>query len=746
MAMRKSPFVSSGLMLALAMVRCGGGGGGSTAIPTAIVESPDEKAMTSVETLLTSVRNQSMAVQASSLLAAMRGNSQFKASGISSDNTVWGIFKDGVNYLVPLTDPDLMAVTGGQTSASGPAHSSLDLTRTRTAAASAGDPPRPNAKAGLVNLETVHSPAAGEVPGSPTAELFTAFETNRNAPGDYIAACLGSAGYNWTTAYGSLDEWKTLEDCGLLMYAGHGAIAPIDDGGPEYYFLESHLYQDGDGTYASTTGGTGLQPGLAIGTVAVLDAPLARDSGDIPFHYERHYFFNSKWLPSKTMFAKNSIFFSLACSGTSDAGIAFANALAQRGLSLYGGWSNEVKSLDANETASYFFDRALGRNKFEPSGTAILIPDDWADILSTMHATNRAEIPDYNLDSSIIDDIDSIFSFKNYATPNSSMTTIIPAISSTQFDSINNIITIQGSFGSEPGLVTYGGDPLSIQSWTSSTITAFPSNLVSAGLNVICDGSLKSNLIPFSPMSISISPSSITVAAGDTVTFTASEEGTPNVLNSGLTFEMTPNVSGLNQLSQTTVSWTAPYFENANVWQSTYTLIVYPSGIGQNANSMAKAVINVPCPWNGWVGNYTGTVDLVLQNVPPFITEYSNGDVISGTLTAVVAPNSGCMNPTISLFQGKLVYALNPWYFSTTDSNSLSTTGINDGGFYSGGYTDINSDNVLVGAGGLLGNLELGNGTVTCDGCTSGLALRSMLGDVMYEWSGAGTWSLTGPN
>jgi len=456
------------------MLACGGGGSQPTSPVLSL--SADQAAMTSVETTWGSAQGKGLSLkdQANAVLAAMQANPQFVASGISSDNTAWGRFEDGVTFAVATNDTDLEGVT---------LVPSVARVMTRPA---------------MPRVSAASAPVAGELPGAANAYVFNAVEVARGVPATAVASNLRAAGYSVVAGTGLLTEWLTVNDAGVLFSCSHGGNVTIPGFGETYFVSSGQTFSAGD-TLASLVAPLS-QGHLVVWDLTIIDAPW-NPTGPNPSHMEKHFGFDSHWLTtfgSPRMFAKNSMMLLEACDGMSPSGLQFGTALGQScGLSLYGGWSLPVHTSDGNETTSFYFDRALGLNQFAPIDPSGPPPANWASILVTMGSTARASGQGYDLNQSDEGSLGiSLFSFVPITPPGSSLTTIIPSIASNSLDSTNDVVTLLGSFGSDQGSVTLNGTPLTVKSWTDGTITVAPPS-TTGNLQVLSPASLKSNLSPY---------------------------------------------------------------------------------------------------------------------------------------------------------------------------------------------------------------------------------------------------------
>ena len=520
MKMRSLHFAGLAIILALALVGCGGGGGSASGTSTPVLNlAADNTAMTAIDAVWSSAESQNLApaAQAKAVLAAMQQpNSGFVDSGISSDNTVWGRFKDGVMFAVGTNDVDLEGVTLVPSTA-----------RVQTPAT-----PAPAAAV---------APASGDLPGTAKAYVFNAVEPARQVPATAVASNLGAAGYAVTTGTGLLTEWMAVNGAGVVFSCSHGSGLPSEAG--ETYFVSSGTTFTGSETEASLVGQLSLGH-LMVFDIKIFDAPLSSPP-PIPYHKEKHFGFDSYWLTtfgSPHMFAQNSMMFLEACEGLSPAGGRFAEALAQScGLGIYGGWSMPIDTEDGNESTSFFFDRALGLNLFPPVDPSNPPPGDWSAIRATMASTARASGKGYNLDAG---DPEGGCTFSFYKVDsNLTLTTLIPSISSYSLDLTNNLITLKGSFGSQQGTVLLAGNFLTIQSWTVSAITVTLPTTAKGNLLVTSPQGLKSNLFPYTgPQAPTLTPASANLATPQqTAAFSVALSGYDS---SALTYKWGPSAYG----------------------------------------------------------------------------------------------------------------------------------------------------------------------------------------------------------
>jgi hypothetical protein len=496
----------------------------------------DNTAMTAIDAVWSSAESQNLApaAQAQAVLAAMQANPQFVASGISSDNNVWGRFQDGLVYAVCTGDTNVDGFTQSPQLGIAPGGSIL-----------------PSFWASIPGKTTLEVPAVfpapGDLPGSPKAYVFNSVESFRQIPSAALASELAAAGFSVTSGVGGLADWQTMNSAGILFVGTHGGPWDATGGGAAYFLMSGEVFQYPD--VLQDLVAPLSQGHLAIWNAEFWDAAW-NPAGPTPKHHELRYAFDAEWLKSHastTMFAHNSLMFLEACSGMSDYGEYFGNFLGQNlGLGLYGGWSLPVKCFDGNETSSFFFDRALGLNLFAPIDLSKPPPGDWSAITGTMSSTPRASGVGYNLNQS--DEGEEVgmsqFSVESVSfTSPLTLRTLIPSIASYSLDLTNNLITLKGSFGSQQGTVLLAGNFLTIQSWAAGAIIVTLPTTTKGNLLVTSPQGLKSNLFPYTgPQAPTLTPASVNLATPQqTAAFSVALSGYDS---STLTYQWGPSAYG----------------------------------------------------------------------------------------------------------------------------------------------------------------------------------------------------------
>jgi hypothetical protein len=607
-----------GVALALLISGCGGGGKGSPSSGPSLDLAVDTPAMAAIDVAWAEAqaKHLSLPAQAQAVLAAMRADSRFVESGISSDNTAWGRFKDGVTYGVGTNDADLQ----GKAPAAA------------LARVSAGAPPFlrfPALPAGFATAAQASAPAAGELPGAAKAYVFSSLETARAIPTATLSSGLATAGYTVVAGTGRFSDWQGVNGAGVIFSASHGANVPVPGYGETFFITTGERFTGGN-VEANLVAALS-QGHLVIFTVDVLDSAGT-------WHKEDQYAFDSHFLTSiasPTMFAANSLMFLDACSGMSVPGVDFGTALGKNsGLCLYGGWSTPVLTTMANETASFFFDRALGLNRFAPVDPSSPAPGDWGAILATMAATTRASDGSSTLNKSVQDTEISTFSFWGVAPLTVQLTTLIPSLSGYSIAVKAATVTLQGSFGSDQGTVTLDGAPLTVLSWSKGSIQVNKPTADRGQLQVISPTKLLSNTFPYESLAIALAPLAPTLDIGGQQRFTVSASN-GSTLPSGASYVWTVSGTSGGQVSAgTTTSPEVTYTAGTVAGTDALGVGVYDAGSTLVAQASTSITVQANTPPEhftdvegcGAAGRFSGTYTLIPSSNPPvYNASWDNG-------------------------------------------------------------------------------------------------------------------------
>jgi len=200
------------------------------------------------------------------------------------------------------------------------------------------------------------------------------------------------------------------------------------------------------------------------------------------------------------MFSTSSLLYNMACSGAAPVASLATFFEIHSGLGVYLGWTNSVDHLDANENASFFFDRTLGLDMAAPIDPTDPPPSPWSTVYGLMSDTQHQDGTPSDMNVSHPTKIASNFMILNNPVTTTSLVTLIPSVSSANPDATTSTLTLDGYFGSDQGTVLLDGDYLTVKSWTQTTITTeLPTGsgtLVIHGPST-ANGYLKSNTLSY---------------------------------------------------------------------------------------------------------------------------------------------------------------------------------------------------------------------------------------------------------
>ena len=447
-----------------------------------------------------------------------------------------------------------------------------------------------------------------DLTASPNAYLINAFEPLRPDPAAAIRPELTNQGYNVTQLSGIPTDYSLIQNAGLLFVHAHGTVGTDDDRVERFWYSTPETQSRKlDKQYINA-----LEKGtMAYGTVNVWQA-------DGTTQAQKKYAISDQYLHDSGMtFASNATWISQACNSFNPAIISAAmdSTKGFSGVAVYGGWTIEESSFESNDTSLFIFDRMLGVNTVAPVDPANPPPATFALMSGLLASTDRPDrgIP-YN--TSLINGIASTFKFQVRSGTN--VPTIMPVISSTESDMTDSTLTITGIFGSPQGNVTLDGSPLTVQTWTETTIvTDLPSAntgtlLVRSLGGSSSSGYLFSNSFAYSSLGINLLPPTASLKHKDNKTFSVSV--TTGQLPPNAKYRYT--LTGKGKLSggspQTTGSASVTY--NAPNVDCSDAIKVEVLDSSNHVRASANASVAV----GNYTVTYTVTGDMSDQQVPPF--------------------------------------------------------------------------------------------------------------------------------
>ena len=437
----------------LALAACGQppGGGGQPPQPqppvtgTPLPYAEREQAVTAViakiDELYGGRLEDRSAAELQQLVDFMVSLPEFEAAGVADDRTVWGRFSDGRLYLV---------VDNRATDAAAGADLSLPVDPAGDLSFAPVQPALRPQQAGELELPKVRRALAMNA-------LGTAFVS----PSARIRGWLADAGYQASSPTLTVDLLKSLTDLtdvGVFYLDAHGGTGLGRDGKKRYGIwtttpvsAASELKYDDDLKTLRLVWMTALEDTLPDGTDT----------------FETHYAFTGDFVRTYMSFSERSLVFINACSSYTGPGMQ--SSFRDAGASVYAGWTKPVGDGAANLAANYFFDRALGSNRYLPE-TAAQRPFDYLAVWNEMKSKDY-EV-DYKGNPPTHKNPETRLIFVELQP---AFALLVPSIERLVVDEIAGKLTLSGMFGAQSqadALVSVDGLPLEVLSWSATEVVA----------------------------------------------------------------------------------------------------------------------------------------------------------------------------------------------------------------------------------------------------------------------------------
>jgi hypothetical protein len=478
---------------------CGGGGTGMDTLPTfnpgSVSKAERNAAYDEVETLFHSIYGQKDA--AAQLVAKMKTMSQFAAAEISESGDAIGWFKDGQMYAV-FTSDQYTPTTNVMTSAK----------------------------------HTVPKASGRDLTGEPTAYLINAFEPAREDATLAIAGQLNDKLYNTIVRTGTVNDYISIRDAGLLFIHAHGIIHTDKTRKKHFWYATSDTPNDAQDLALKSYIDSGQ---LSVGSGPAYDSQGSRTT-------VRKYIITDKFLHDVgTTFAKNATWISQSCSSFNP--FMLRSVLDPEtgfpGVETYGGWTKPEDSTESTPSMAFLFDRLLGTNSVQPIQPGKPNPLTISEAFAKLITTTR---PGGGL---VYGSSNTVFGLSKFAiaTGKTVVPTIIPAINEVSVNIADQVLEISGHFGSAQGPVTLDGSNLTVTSWSETLVkvTKPDSNhgtLVLRSLGGASpSGQLRSNSFEWVGLGVALTPSGATLAKLATQSFTVS--ATTGTIPSGSKYRWT---------------------------------------------------------------------------------------------------------------------------------------------------------------------------------------------------------------
>ncbi len=334
----------------------------------------------------------------------------------------------------------------------------------------------------------VPQPLSGLPPGMPAGDKALVLNVAGLAGGSDVTInkWLNNAGYASSTATASLSLLRgSIKNVDVLYYATHGGL-PTDKAGNKVYVLGTTDHFTKAQFQAHDTGNPIDWKEYEQGLLVQMQFPKSpKNIGN--------WTVTRKFVKKYWSFNQNSLVDIDACrSMYGDPAVAtFTQTLGDVGADAVLGWTDDVEEHEAPESALFLFSRLLGESGVKPLRSPPPRPWDLASSLYDMgHTSNptpwHTDMPhNYDESRSIGKDdsgkhieIDAYFIQEQFG---STTPLLRPSIKNLEVDEYQQQLTLHGEFGSQKGIVTVGGQTLSIVSWAQDKIVASLPATISAG-------------------------------------------------------------------------------------------------------------------------------------------------------------------------------------------------------------------------------------------------------------------------
>ncbi len=423
---------------------------GPTSQSPPLSESQRASALRGVEEALAAASHQNMGAGNAALVAYLRSQPDFTASGIAdTGGNVWARFTDGRLLIIANNRP-----VSGDTSSP--------------------EPP-------LSRHMPVGDPLVDNLPGSKKARIMNAMGSWFVDPSPVLSGMLSSKGYEVTREQGTVEKLMQVSGDGVFYFDTHGGNGERRDR-TEIIALWTATPR----TPQLDTAYTGM---LDADELCYFTAKNNR-SGDTAT-IETHYGITDWFVLHHMSFGRNCLIYIDACRSFVNRFIISCVSKSENNSGTFVSWSNYVDDSKAYKVMKFVFDRLLGTNYTNipwtenPPQRPFDIDLVWQDMEGRTPPINKYT------DNSVPGN-PQIAMLQYKPGPNSHFL-LAPSIKFLWVDEIDRKLVVTGTFGKDPrsdgtGTVTVNGNLLTIQSWNNDgeeIICSIPPTGTSAAGDVI---------------------------------------------------------------------------------------------------------------------------------------------------------------------------------------------------------------------------------------------------------------------
>jgi len=383
------------------------------------------------------------------IVVYLESRSEFKATGVSPDGTVWGEFTDG-RLLFVFNSPD--PTEGGEPNGTDPNLARWEARPSHVAASWAPQTRRlPELGPDLSTAQETHV----ELPSSGQVRLLNALGTYYEAS-DAVPG-LGSlfARGNYYPAEGAeatVNGLKNVAGDGVFYLQTHGGLMAAAEGESVYgFWTQTPIDAANEAELKSD-----LQARRVVYAIAPTDKNPAyvpgRDPSGSRYLHERHYGITADFIREYMSFGENSFVYIMSCSSDDP---EMRSAFLAKGADAYAGWSQPVSVSGAYKATMFLFDRLLGANQVAPIESPKQRPFDLHAVYANLKERGLYKVGDSELNL--------------WTRPNESLS-LMPSIAYLEVREDSDELFIYGLFGSVEGEVTINDVPTPVTHWTRDTV------------------------------------------------------------------------------------------------------------------------------------------------------------------------------------------------------------------------------------------------------------------------------------
>ncbi len=380
------------------------------------------------------------------LAAYMNTLPEVDTAAVNSEaDNVWALFTDGVLFMFVNNRGPATGLSGASTWVSDSSLSDQSIVPIKRAQERRPTPAGANA-------------AGAELPLSVQARLIETLGSHFAPATSTVRNMLTANGYfTATSTSGTVNGLKSVGGDGVLYFDAHGGAGYFNAAATDSAF----------GLWTSSVATAANLPSYSADFTArriCIMAGVVGVDGTGAEVIEAHYGITSRFVTYYWgAFGPNAMVFIDACSGASPFAAPFRNAIFAKNASAIFGWTRPVLSDAAALVAKFMFDRFIGANTAAPKETPpqrpFTYPDVYGDLVKRglhIHPTPGG----------------ATTTFTHFG-GGGSFGLLAPSISFMSLEEPNDLLVINGIFGTDPGVdgrVRVDGGDLTIASWTPTQI------------------------------------------------------------------------------------------------------------------------------------------------------------------------------------------------------------------------------------------------------------------------------------